>query len=134
MVLRSYQVFFNSAAAQMNQALSIGVGSVNGGAGFVGRSAAVPKCSRDKTPDGWFDPAETNNGNPLIIVEIKAEVAGKPLLVRSVHSPDAALRVPATAFSSKAKKNFAEGKAALEVDRAIDKANSRFVAKAATLI
>jgi hypothetical protein len=133
-VIRSYQVFFNSAAAQMNQALTIGVGSVNGGAGPIGRSAAKPKCGRDKTPDGWFDPSETNNGNPPIIVEIEAEVAGKPLSVRSVHSPAEALRVPATAFSSKAKKNFAEGEAALEVDRAIDRANARFVAKATTLI
>lgn len=132
-VVRSYQVFFNSAAAQMNQALSIGVASVNGGAGFVGRSAAAPKCGRDKTPDGWFDPAETTNGNPPLVVEIEAEVAGKPLSVRSVHSPAEALRVPATAFSSKAKKNFAEGQAGLEVDRAIDEANARFVSKAASL-
>lgn len=133
-VVRSYQVFFNSAAAQVNQALAIGVGSVNGGAGPVGRSSAVPKCGRDKTPDGWFDPAETSNGNPPIIVEIEAEVAGKPLSVRSVHSPAEALRVPATAFSSKARKNFAEGEAALEVNRAIDKANARVVAQAAALI
>lgn len=132
-VVRSYQVFFNSAAAQMDQALSIGVASVNGGAGFVGRSAAAPKCSRDKTPDGWFDPAETTNGNPPFVVEIEADVAGKPLSVRSVHSPTEALRVPATAFSSKAKKNFAEGQAGLEVDRAIDEANARFVSKVASL-
>lgn len=77
MVLRPYQVFFNSAAAQMNQALSIWVGSVNGGAGFIGRSAAVPKCNRDKTPDGWFDPAETNNGNPPIIVDASGKAETK---------------------------------------------------------
>lgn len=106
-VVRSYQVYFNSAAAQMDHALTVGLASVSGGAASAGRSATAPKCSREKTPDGWFDPAETDNGNPPLIVEIEAEVAGKPISIRSVHSPAKALRVPATAFSSKAKKNLA---------------------------
>jgi hypothetical protein len=103
---------------------------INSGARFIVCRAAVAKRSSVKTPDGWLYPAEANKGNHPISAEIKTEAAGKPFLLYGDHFPSQSLRLAATASGSTAKKNVAEG----EADRAIDKASTRLLANAATLI
>lgn len=130
--LRSYQVYFNNGARQRDLVDAVVAGSR--GNTVIGGRTLVPLCSQEKTPDGWFDPSELSNANPPIVTEIEAMLDGRPLSIRSVYSPTKALSVPPTAFSSAAKKNFADPKTGPEVDAAIDKANAAFVAQVIALM
>jgi len=116
----SYQIYFNNAAVAANSAASI-VGGVSGA--LLKKDSTHAKCSHDKTPEGWFEAAETSNGNTPFIIQIKADFDQTVIETRAVYSPSIPLRLPPTAFASKAKINFADSVAGPEVDAAIDKAN-----------
>jgi hypothetical protein len=118
--LRSYLIYLNYGSAEMHDAFVAGAGAIGGA--LVG-PGPKPKCSREKTPHGWFDPAETSNGNPPIVVEIAAALDGQPLAVRSVYSPSVPLSPISTWMPTKAKMNLTGRKAAPEVAAAIAKAN-----------
>lgn len=118
----SYHIFFNEAAAQLDTAMAAAAGSV--GNVLVGKSRTSPKCGQDKTPHGWFDPSETTNANPPLIIEIAGRADGKPFQVRSVYSPSVELSTTGAFMTSKAKRNLSDAKAAPEVNAAIDKAHA----------
>lgn len=117
----SYQIFFNEAAAQFDTAMAVAIGSVGGTS--IGNSRTAPKCGQEKTPNGWFDPYETTNSNPPIVVQISGRFDGVVFSVRSVYSPSTKLSTLGTLWTSKAKKNLSDSKAIPEVNAAISKAN-----------
>ena len=119
----AYRLYFNEAASQMSVAMASAAGSVGGTSTGAGR--ATPKCEQAETPHGWFDPAETTNGNPPLVIEFAATLDDRPIAFRSVYSPAEALSTIGTFTTSKAKKNLYDKKAAPQVDAAIDKANDR---------
>lgn len=123
--LKSYQVYFNEAAYRSDVVGSVVAGSV--GAVTMGKRRIAPKCSQQETPDGWFDPAELTNDHSPFVIEIEAVFDDKPLSIRSVYSPSAALTVPPTLLSSKARTNFADETAGPEVEKAMSKANAELI-------
>lgn len=130
--VRRYQLFFNEAAAMTNY--SFAVAEAVTGAPTVREKRAVPKCGREKTRGGWFDPSETSNGNSPLVVEFEGAFDGHPIAIRSVYSPTVKLSTLGTFMTSKAKKNLYDKKAAPEVDRAIDKVNAKIASEIVTYL
>ncbi|WP_156405428.1 hypothetical protein [Sphingomonas sp. Root710] len=122
----SYQIYFNNAAVAANSAAGV-VGGVAGA--LLTKDSTHAKCSHEKTPEGWFEAAETTNGNTPFVIQIRAQFDEVLVETRSVYSPSILLRLPPTAFASRAKVNFADAVAAPEVDAAINKANLDLIKK-----
>jgi len=49
------------------------------------------QCSKEDTPEGWFDPSEANAKASPVIALISANLDGQNYSVRVVYSPDSAL-------------------------------------------
>ncbi len=81
-----YAIYLNAGAKMAVMATNAGANAFGG----TVRSIPVPhpRCERERTVAGWFDPGEITNQNLPLIGELRARVGNQEISVRHVMSPD----------------------------------------------
>lgn len=81
-----YAIYLNAGAKMAVMATNAGANAFGG----TVRSIPVPhpRCERERTAAGWFDPGEITNQNLPLIGELRARVGNQEISVRHVMSPD----------------------------------------------
>lgn len=125
-VVDHYHLYLNQRAMQGEN--SWGTAMVGVFAIGIGADAHTthPACSREKMPQGWFDPAELTTPWSPFIVEMEVHIDGQDHLVHSVYSPTK--NMPAPGILS----NFDVKAEAAAVHAAVDKGNAAMVAQVAS--
>ncbi len=83
--IQHYVIYFNKGLALLKS------GPFSGGLIGQGEIAHRQACKKEDTTAGWFDPSEVSTPFSPIIVEISATMGDRPLVVRSVYSPNGEL-------------------------------------------
>lgn len=84
----SYAIYRNSGKAMRSTAFAVAAGGAIGGAlgGMLGSLGpdVGPDCSREETPEGWYDPSETAGQDAPLIAQVGARMDGRNYAVRAV--------------------------------------------------
>lgn len=124
--LKSYQLLLNSHIELDARAWGVALGSV-GYFGTSGPGRQKPRCARAKMPLGWFDPAELTNEYSPLIVQIEAELDGRPLTVHTAYSPSVSIGQPGFWGLGAKAENLVDEPSLPEVRAAMDRANAKLV-------
>lgn len=82
--IKRYVAHINSHAAEKVRMS----GAMGGGLGFAVMASINAKCPKEKTAAAWFAVDEVTTPYSPYVIEIAAEVDGKPYAVRTVYSTD----------------------------------------------